>query len=233
MDVINPGPVSTIAPKRIAHGFYDRHPVLVTGIDLTIQIGAIAVLLAPLHRWIGNWDLVLTALVFVGNLLIVYRILYERFLAPDQRRDHAKGYLSSRPLVGAYLILVILPMRLLLLSAALGAIVYDLVIDHGFPNPFARSFGAWEITLFFIDQACRRVLFDGLATFNVQLSPLALAPDGSWLFKGALVPFRMAVEAISFGYVWYLIEPYWRAWRDRIERRAFEQRMGDGADAPA
>lgn len=233
MDVINPGPISSLAPRSVAHGFYDRHPMLVAAADVAIQLFAIAAVLAPLHMWIGHADLMLTALVFLGNLYIAGRILYERFLAHDHRRDHARGFLAARPLVGLWMVLVVLPLRLLLLSSAMGAVVYDLVIDHGFANPFTRSFDGWDAMLFFVDQSFRRVLFDALATFDIPVSPLALATEASWIVKASLVPFRMIVEAISFGYVWYLLEPFWRAWKDRIERKALAQRMGDGSDAPA
>ena len=215
MQVINPGLISGVAPDGAGAAFYDQHPMLVTAADVAIQVAFIAAVLAPLHTWLGPWDLLITAMLFFGFVYIVWRTLYERFLAPDRHREFARGWLAARPLVGAYMIMVVLPLRLILLSAATGAIVYDLVIDHGLSNPFGERFDAWGVTLFFIDQSFRRVLFDALGTFGIAISHLTLAPDASWLFKTALVPFRMVVEAISFGYVWYLLEPYWRVWNDR------------------
>lgn len=246
MQVINPGTIPVLAPHTAGGRFYDRHPYLVALADVVLQAALIATLFIPLHGYVGNADLAWTAVVFLGSLYIVWRILYERFLAPTLRREYALGFLAERPGVGVFMVLLMLPARLALLSAAMAGVLYDLVIDHGFANPFARSFTPLESIAFFCDQALRRLLFDLLESLGAAPSHLSLPAAGAQALKLALVPFRMAVEAISLGYAWYLIEPYWRRWKERIDARAVAAaaagapaadpslaRYGDGGDAPA
>ena len=216
-------PEGSFIVRQFKNGFkfYDRHFILVASAVVVLQTALIALVLAPLHLVLGPWDLLISALLFCFSLYSIFCVLRERFFGGDERASWAASWLLKRRGFAVFTVLVVLPLRLLLFSAAMAAVVYDLVIDHGWHNPFARLFSAGEVMLFFIDQALRRLLFELLGVLGVQVSTLTLAEKGSWMLSLALVPFRIAVEAVSIGYLWFLVQ---HIYKSRRERRSDAQR---------